>query len=294
MYTPSMIAAASVAAALHGLDWTGKSGYGLARLLDELTRITAIEQVSNVRIRRVWIANWKIAPARVHDPSRFTRSYDERDVSRRSVFKFFKPAVRRRTPPVARRRLASGARRRRGRRNRQETLELALRKSRLVAETDLAGRKKRDGKCAGRVQQVPGTCSRARGRRKKMGGPECLRRARCGPRMHTRRRRRRDRHSVSFPFPLAFSFLSFLSTFLSSFLSLYMPSTNKPREWMRLCMRSVTRKRNIFNHQSSSACLEPERVRKTSSSKWYPAFLDFHSWPRATDCTLRKMLLLEL
>lgn len=46
MYTPSMIAAASVAAALHGLDWTGKSGYGLAGLLDELTRITAIEQVS--------------------------------------------------------------------------------------------------------------------------------------------------------------------------------------------------------------------------------------------------------
>lgn len=40
-----MIAAASVAAALHGLDWTGKSGYGLAGLLDELTRITAIEQV---------------------------------------------------------------------------------------------------------------------------------------------------------------------------------------------------------------------------------------------------------
>ncbi|XP_074107918.1 cyclin D [Cotesia typhae] len=44
MYTPSMIAAASIAAALHGLDWTGKSGYGLAGLLDELTRITSIEQ----------------------------------------------------------------------------------------------------------------------------------------------------------------------------------------------------------------------------------------------------------
>ncbi|XP_034936668.1 G1/S-specific cyclin-D2 [Chelonus insularis] len=44
MYTPSMIAAASVAAALHGLDWTGKSGYGLSGLLDQLTRITAIEQ----------------------------------------------------------------------------------------------------------------------------------------------------------------------------------------------------------------------------------------------------------
>ncbi|KAL2731319.1 G1/S-specific cyclin-D2 [Vespula squamosa] len=44
MYTPSMIAAASIAAALHGLDWTGKSGIGLAGLFDELTRITAIEQ----------------------------------------------------------------------------------------------------------------------------------------------------------------------------------------------------------------------------------------------------------
>ncbi|XP_014212942.1 G1/S-specific cyclin-D3 [Copidosoma floridanum] len=44
MYTPSMIAAASVAAALHGLDWTNKSGYNLAWLLNELTRITGIEQ----------------------------------------------------------------------------------------------------------------------------------------------------------------------------------------------------------------------------------------------------------
>ncbi|XP_058788896.1 G1/S-specific cyclin-D2 [Phymastichus coffea] len=44
MYTPSMIAAASVAAALHGLDWTNKSGYTLPWLLAELTRITAIEQ----------------------------------------------------------------------------------------------------------------------------------------------------------------------------------------------------------------------------------------------------------
>ncbi|KAJ8675600.1 hypothetical protein QAD02_011386, partial [Eretmocerus hayati] len=44
MYMPSIIAAASVAAALHGLDWTGKSGYSLSWLLNELTRITAIEQ----------------------------------------------------------------------------------------------------------------------------------------------------------------------------------------------------------------------------------------------------------
>lgn len=49
MYTPSMIAAASVAAALNGLDWTRKSGRGLTGLLDELTRITTIEQVSVVR-----------------------------------------------------------------------------------------------------------------------------------------------------------------------------------------------------------------------------------------------------
>ncbi|GLV35728.1 Cyclin D [Carabus blaptoides fortunei] len=44
MYTPSMIAAASVAAALHGLGWTSKSGFTLAELLDHLHRITAIEQ----------------------------------------------------------------------------------------------------------------------------------------------------------------------------------------------------------------------------------------------------------
>lgn len=40
-----MIAAASIAAALHGLDWTGKSGFGLRGLFDELNRITSIEQV---------------------------------------------------------------------------------------------------------------------------------------------------------------------------------------------------------------------------------------------------------
>ncbi|EZA49413.1 hypothetical protein DMN91_008878 [Ooceraea biroi] len=44
MYTPSMIAAASVAAALHGLDWAGKSGHGISELLCHLTRITTIEQ----------------------------------------------------------------------------------------------------------------------------------------------------------------------------------------------------------------------------------------------------------
>ncbi|XP_069679168.1 G1/S-specific cyclin-D2-like [Periplaneta americana] len=44
MYTPSMIAAASIAAALDGLDWTGKSGCSLNQLLDRLHIITAIER----------------------------------------------------------------------------------------------------------------------------------------------------------------------------------------------------------------------------------------------------------
>ncbi|XP_014610602.1 PREDICTED: G1/S-specific cyclin-D2 [Polistes canadensis] len=43
-YTPSMVAAASIAAALHGLDWTRKSGFGISVLLDHLTSITTIEQ----------------------------------------------------------------------------------------------------------------------------------------------------------------------------------------------------------------------------------------------------------
>jgi cyclin D2 len=46
MYTPSKIAAASIAAALHGLEWTVKSGYSLNQLLDRLHNITAIERVS--------------------------------------------------------------------------------------------------------------------------------------------------------------------------------------------------------------------------------------------------------
>lgn len=52
MYTPSIIAAASIAAALHGLDWTRKSGFGLSYLLDELTRITAIERVSILSVNK--------------------------------------------------------------------------------------------------------------------------------------------------------------------------------------------------------------------------------------------------
>jgi hypothetical protein len=41
-----MIAAASIAAALDGLEWTVKSGYSLNQLLDRLHTITAIERVS--------------------------------------------------------------------------------------------------------------------------------------------------------------------------------------------------------------------------------------------------------
>jgi len=46
MYTPSIIAAASIAAALDGLKWTAKSGYSLSQLLDTLHNITAVETVS--------------------------------------------------------------------------------------------------------------------------------------------------------------------------------------------------------------------------------------------------------
>uniref|UniRef100_A0A1B6EAC8 Cyclin N-terminal domain-containing protein n=1 Tax=Clastoptera arizonana TaxID=38151 RepID=A0A1B6EAC8_9HEMI len=43
MYTPSMISAASVAAALHGLDWTSKNNVPLPELLSRLHRILSIE-----------------------------------------------------------------------------------------------------------------------------------------------------------------------------------------------------------------------------------------------------------
>ncbi|XP_046394508.1 G1/S-specific cyclin-D2-like [Ischnura elegans] len=42
-YTPSMIASASIAAALDGLDWTSKTGCSRSQLLDTLHRITSIE-----------------------------------------------------------------------------------------------------------------------------------------------------------------------------------------------------------------------------------------------------------
>lgn len=45
-----MIAAASVAAALHGLGWTNKTGGTLPQLLQRLHQITAIEQVRSVNI----------------------------------------------------------------------------------------------------------------------------------------------------------------------------------------------------------------------------------------------------
>jgi len=114
MYTPSMIAAASVAAALHGLDWTGKSGYGLAGLLDELTRITAIEQVSNVRIKSVAVyckaEDRAMCPLA---PSRFTRLKTDATTSR-NIFKLFKPTGEEEGPTdrdARRRCLAFGARR---------------------------------------------------------------------------------------------------------------------------------------------------------------------------------------
>ncbi|XP_071453013.1 G1/S-specific cyclin-D2 [Hetaerina americana] len=42
-YPPSMIASASIAAALHGLDWCAKTGCTLSQLLDTLHSITSIE-----------------------------------------------------------------------------------------------------------------------------------------------------------------------------------------------------------------------------------------------------------
>lgn len=55
MYTPSIIAAASIAAALDGLEWTVKSGCSLNQLLDRLHIITAIERVSSGSLKaRGW------------------------------------------------------------------------------------------------------------------------------------------------------------------------------------------------------------------------------------------------
>lgn len=111
-------------------------------------------------------------------------------------------------------------------RNRQETLELALRKSRLVVETDLAGRKKRDGKCAGRVQQVPGICSRGR---KKNGDPECLRRVRCGPRIPAVED---GGDEVAVPSLFLFPSLSPSSPFfLPFFLYIRLAQINRANEW---------------------------------------------------------------
>lgn len=56
MYTPSMISAASVAAALHGLDWTSKNNMPLSDLLHTLQRILSIEMVrpSQHKETRYW------------------------------------------------------------------------------------------------------------------------------------------------------------------------------------------------------------------------------------------------
>jgi len=109
------------------------------------------------------------------------------------------------------------------RRNRQETLELALRKSRLVVETDFAGRKKRDGKCAGRVQQVPGTCSRGR----KKWGPGVS--ARCGPRMFAVED---GGDEAALPSPFLFPSLSSSSPFFLLFFHyIRLAQINRANEW---------------------------------------------------------------
>lgn len=115
------------------------------------------------------------------------------------------------------------------RRNQQETLELALRKSRLVVETDLAGRKKRDGKCAGRVQQVSGTCLRGR---KKMGTRSVCAEHAAGPVCSSSKTVATRSPFSLFSFsPFLFSFLSFLSFFLSFFLYIRLIQTNRANEW---------------------------------------------------------------
>ena len=117
--------------------------------------------------------------------------------------------------------------RRRDRKSARNAWILALRKSRLVVETDLAGRKKRGGKCAGRG--TAGVGHMFAGKEKKWGpgvsAPSTLR----AP--YARRRRRWATRS---PFSLfSFSPLSFSPSFpffLPFFLSLYTLNANKPRE----------------------------------------------------------------
>lgn len=46
IYTPSIIASASIAASLQGLDWTTKNNCSLSELLTRIHRITGIERVS--------------------------------------------------------------------------------------------------------------------------------------------------------------------------------------------------------------------------------------------------------
>lgn len=50
LHPPSMIASASLAAALHGLEWTKRSGCVLDELLARLQHITGIEKVSTATV----------------------------------------------------------------------------------------------------------------------------------------------------------------------------------------------------------------------------------------------------
>ena len=105
--------------------------------------------------------------------------------------------------------------RRRDRKSARNAWILALRKSRLVVETDLAGRKKRGGKCAGKGY------SRCRahvcGEGKKMGTRSVCAEHTAGP-VCSSSKTMGDEVAVQslflFP-PFLFSFLSFLSPFFS-------------------------------------------------------------------------------
>lgn len=221
MYTPSMIAAASVAAALHGLDWTGKSGYGLAGLLDELTRITAIEQVSNVRIRRECpAANCNVEDQVSIAPLQFTR-LTTNPTFRDEIFSC-SSSPRREGP-----RLASGARR--------EKNEIGKKRWNLpFASLDSLRQTSRGAKNAtGSVREGCNRCRahvRARGEGKKMGA-RC--RARCGPRMLAVED---GGDEIAIPSPFLFPLLSPSSPFplpflLPFFLYTCLAQINRANEW---------------------------------------------------------------
>lgn len=55
MYSASTIAASSIAAALSGLNWHLRTGQNLRYLLNLLTDLTSVEQVSCVNIIYIYI-----------------------------------------------------------------------------------------------------------------------------------------------------------------------------------------------------------------------------------------------